>query len=71
MYMIFLLFHCQAAGDKIQLNEEFSEYCWVNEVDLQRLDLNVETADTLRRLGPGVQASEATRRITCRDSLTW
>lgn len=57
VYMIFLLFHCRAASDKIQLNEEFSEYCWVSEVDLQRLDLNVETADTLRRLGawgPGI-----------------
>ncbi len=51
VYMIFLIFHCRAAGDKIQLNEEFSEYRWVSEADLPELDLNVETADTLRRLG--------------------
>lgn len=51
VYMIFLLFHCQATGDKIQLNEEFSEYRWVNQADLPQLDLNIETAETLHRLG--------------------
>ena len=51
VYMIFLIFHCRAAGDRIQLNEEFSEYRWVSKADLPKLDLNVETADTLRRLG--------------------
>ena len=51
LYLIFLVFHCQAAGDKILLNEEFSEYRWVSEADLPHLDLNFETADTLRRLG--------------------
>jgi nucleoside triphosphatase len=51
VYMIFLVFHCRVASDKIQLNEEFSEYCWVSEEDLPRLNLNVETADTLQRLG--------------------
>jgi nucleoside triphosphatase len=51
VYMIFLVFHCRAANDKIQLNEEFSEYRWVSEEDLPRMNLNVETADTLRRLG--------------------
>lgn len=51
VYMIFLVFHCRHSGGRITLNEEFSEYRWVGETDLPGLDLNVETADTLRRLG--------------------
>ncbi len=57
VYMIFLVYYCRAAGDKILLNEEFSEYRWVSEEDLPGLEMNVETADTLRRLGarrPGI-----------------
>lgn len=51
VYMIFLLFHGRLAGGTIELNEEFSEYRWVSQADLPRLDLNVETADSLRRMG--------------------
>jgi nucleoside triphosphatase len=51
VYMIFLLFHCRHTGGAITLNEEFEEYRWVSQADLPRLDLNVETADTLRRMG--------------------
>lgn len=58
VYMIFLVFHCRAAGDQIQLNEEFSEYRWVSQVEVQNMALNVETADTLRRLSSWGPQSE-------------
>ncbi len=52
VYMIFLLFHCTAVDDELTLNDEFVEYRWVAESEVDRLDLNEETVDTLRRLGP-------------------
>lgn len=52
MYLIFLVFHCESASDLILLNEEFSEYRWVSEGELQSMDLNEVTQDTLRRIGP-------------------
>lgn len=52
VYMVFLLFHCVAASESICLNEEFEEYRWVSESDLEALELNAETIDTLSRLGP-------------------
>ena len=50
-YMIFLIFHCRAGSDKITLNEEFSEYRWVEQGDLGGLDLNEETIYTLATVG--------------------
>jgi nucleoside triphosphatase len=50
VYMIFLLFHCKALSDQLQLNEEFTEYRWVNAEEIQGLELNEETRDTLDRL---------------------
>jgi nucleoside triphosphatase len=52
VYMIFLLFHCTAVSDQLDLNEEFVEYRWVREGELGGLELNAETVDTLERLGP-------------------
>jgi len=52
VYMIFLIFHCQAQNEFIELNEEFSEYCWVGESEVYDLDLNPETIDTLQKIGP-------------------
>lgn len=52
VYMIFLLFHCIAASEDLTLNDEFVEYRWLSETAVERLDLNEETVDTLRRLGP-------------------
>ncbi len=51
VYMIFLLFHCKAINEKIILNEEFSEYKWVQEKDIQYLELNKETVDSLAKIG--------------------
>jgi nucleoside triphosphatase len=51
-YMIFLVFHCQAVGGDIRLNEEFTEYRWLREEEAHRLRLNKETIDTLERIGP-------------------
>ncbi len=51
VYMIFLLFHCMALDENISLNEEFSEYKWVQENEIQDLELNKETIDTLEKIG--------------------
>ncbi|MEJ2153299.1 MAG: nucleoside triphosphatase NudI [Gemmatimonadota bacterium] len=51
VYMIFLLFHCTAASDRLKLNDEFVEYRWVRENEVSAMHLNSETVDTLERLG--------------------
>ncbi len=51
VYMIFLLFHCMAAGERLVLGDEFTDYRWVAEDRLSELELNRETVDTLQRLG--------------------
>lgn len=52
VYMIFLLFHCTASSEDLRLNEEFAEYRWVREDDLAGMELNGETIDTFKQLGP-------------------
>ena len=47
MYIIFLVFNCRAKAGTIFLNEEFSEYRWISPEDLNTLDLNQVTLDTL------------------------
>lgn len=51
VYMIFLMLHCTARSEELVLNEEFTEYRWVRRADLQKLQLNAETVDTLAGLG--------------------
>jgi nucleoside triphosphatase len=51
VYMIFLCFYCKASSENIQLNKEFVEYRWVSEDDLNQLQLNAETIDTLGKIG--------------------
>ena len=51
IYMLFLLFSCRAASQKVQLNAEFEEYHWVNPEAVKDFDLNVETVKTFTRLG--------------------
>lgn len=51
VYMIFLVFRCQAASDAVRLNDEFEAYAWVPTADMPRYDLNETTVDTLRRAG--------------------
>jgi nucleoside triphosphatase len=50
MYLIFLVFHCRAASESLNLNAEFSDYRWVKEENWYTLDLNRETKDTLARI---------------------
>ncbi len=51
VYMIFLLFHCKVVDEKIILNDEFSEYKWVQENEINDFEVNTETADTLAKIG--------------------
>ncbi len=57
VYMIFLLFHCQAQQEELHLNEEFVEYRWLREGEVKGMELNRETRDTLSRLGPWAELS--------------
>ena len=52
LYMIFLVFHCRAQTEELDLNPEFVEYAWVKEEETAPMELNSETVDTLERLGP-------------------
>ena len=47
IYMIYLIFDCEALNRDITLNEEFSEAAWVLPADLGRYDLNAATRLTL------------------------
>ena len=38
-------------GDELRLNDEFVEYRWLGQGEVDQLDLNQETVDTLARLG--------------------
>ena len=51
IYMIFLLFHCLTSEVEISLNEEFLEYKWVREDQVSELNMNLETVDTLSKIG--------------------
>ncbi len=53
IYMIFLLFRCLAVDPGVTLGEEHDQYAWVPSKKLADYDLNLETADTLSRLGLG------------------
>jgi nucleoside triphosphatase len=49
-YMVFLIFHCKASSMDIHLNDEFSEYRWLNQGEEAALELNKETIDTLGKI---------------------
>lgn len=51
VYMIFLLFECRSVDGRPRRSDEFQEFAWVRPENLRRYDLNVETRDTLERLG--------------------
>ena len=51
IYMLFLLFSCQAASQEVRLNSEFEDYRWVKPEAVKDFDLNVETIKTFTRLG--------------------
>ncbi len=50
-YMIFLLFACRAASERVQVGEEFDAYAWVKPGDLKNYDLNVESKGTFIQMG--------------------
>lgn len=64
VYMIFLLFHCTARQEALRLDEEHVDYRWVNEGEIGGMDLNTETVDTLKRLGPWSGVRHAVRKET-------
>ena len=47
IYMIYLIFDCEALNRDITLNDEFSQAAWVLPADLLHYDLNVATRQTL------------------------
>ena len=51
VYMIYLIFSCHAIGKDVSLNQEFTEYAWVNPGSVQGYDLNPESAATLAKIG--------------------
>ncbi|AEX52064.1 pyrimidine deoxynucleoside triphosphate pyrophosphohydrolase [Rahnella aquatilis CIP 78.65 = ATCC 33071] len=51
IYMIYLIFHCQAKNATITLNDEFESYAWVRKEDLAKYDLNEATRMTLKQRG--------------------
>jgi nucleoside triphosphatase len=51
IYMIFLVFACQAAGVDIRLDPEFIDYAWAEQRALNDYDLNSTTIDTFKTLG--------------------
>lgn len=51
IYMIYLIFTCQAKNTVITLNEEFETYAWVRKEDLPGYDLNEATRITLKQRG--------------------
>jgi nucleoside triphosphatase len=52
LYMVFLLFDCRIdATQPIRLNDEFSEFAWVEPSHLPAYDLNEATRETFARLG--------------------
>lgn len=61
LHMVFLVYRCRPATKRIQLNEEFSEYAWVDSATLPSLSLNPLTIDTLTAAGLWPEAAETAR----------
>jgi len=53
IYMIFLVFACQAQSHEVHLGEEFESYAWVDGEDIRSYDLNEQTRDTFLKMGIG------------------
>lgn len=53
IYMIFLVYKCQAAGELVSLNPEFEQYAWVAQGLFWNYDLNSETVKVFNFLRPG------------------
>ncbi|MEP6470631.1 MAG: nucleoside triphosphatase NudI [Acidobacteriota bacterium] len=51
LHMVFLVYSCRPASRSVVLNEEFSEYVWAGGSELEALELNPLTRDTLTSAG--------------------
>ncbi|MGO3910590.1 nucleoside triphosphatase NudI [Huaxiibacter chinensis] len=51
IYMIYLIFDCISANQKITFNEEFQEITWVSPEKLKDMDLNEATRITFTQKG--------------------
>ena len=51
IYMIYLIFDCEAANRDVDLNEEFEDHAWVRPEEMADYDLNEATRVTLAAKG--------------------
>lgn len=51
LYMIYLYFECLAEDEKIELNQEFEDYAWINEKTYRDYEIGEYTMGTLRQYG--------------------
>ncbi|HEY6052090.1 MAG TPA: nucleoside triphosphatase NudI, partial [Thermoanaerobaculia bacterium] len=51
LHMVFLVYRCAAGDGTLRLNEEFTEHRWASRAELQKLDLNPLTRETLASAG--------------------
>jgi NAD(P)-dependent dehydrogenase (short-subunit alcohol dehydrogenase family) len=66
LHMVFLVYRCTAADGEIRLNEEFSDHTWAGRDDLERLELNALTRETLASAGyldAAVEAAGPTEEV--------
>src|SRR4029079_10654003 len=60
LHMLFLVYRCTASSGTIRLNEEFSEYGWFDRAQLEAIDPNPLTRETLTSAGLMGPVSEIT-----------
>lgn len=51
LHMVFLVYRCTPEAGTLHLNDEFTEHRWASRLDLQELDLNPLTRETLASAG--------------------
>ncbi|BCH24983.1 nucleoside triphosphatase NudI [Mesorhizobium sp. L-8-3] len=51
IYMIYLIFDCQAGNRDVRLNDEFEDHAWVRPEQMRDYDLNDATRTTLAAKG--------------------
>jgi nucleoside triphosphatase len=51
LYMIHLVFDCEAVNDTVVINDEFEEYAWVKPEKVKEYDLNDATVKTFTKKG--------------------
>lgn len=50
VYMVYLVFECEAVNKQVELGDEFEEYVWVELSEVFEYELNEATRDTFERL---------------------